>query len=168
MQHASCRAAVLPPDPHRLDSRAAHQVNEVLIHDTFEVAALTSIHADSSRADMRKFILFPANLARALCTIIVSYSGVVPRADASVEYVRKNQRCRTGCGFGPPRPMAVLNLGARVSIGYPRWRSRNPAKPDVKDSKDGRRATPFDTMITVIILIAGLGVIGRSQCSAHA
>ena len=31
-----------------------------------------------------------------------------------------------------------------------------------------RRATPFDTLIIVIILVAGLGVIGRSQRSAHA
>ena len=31
-----------------------------------------------------------------------------------------------------------------------------------------RRATPFDTMIIVRILVAGLGVIGRSQCSAYA
>jgi hypothetical protein len=31
-----------------------------------------------------------------------------------------------------------------------------------------RRATRFDTMIIVMILVPGLGVIGRSQCSAHA
>jgi hypothetical protein len=34
--------------------------------------------------------------------------------------------------------------------------------------KKWRRATPFDTMIIVIILVAGLGVIGCSQGSAHA
>ena len=31
-----------------------------------------------------------------------------------------------------------------------------------------RRATPSDTMIIVRILVAGLGVIGRSQCSVYA
>jgi hypothetical protein len=31
-----------------------------------------------------------------------------------------------------------------------------------------RRATRFDTMIIVMILVPGLGVIERSQCSAHA
>jgi hypothetical protein len=31
-----------------------------------------------------------------------------------------------------------------------------------------RRATRFDTMIIVMILVPGLGVIGPSQCSAHA
>jgi len=31
-----------------------------------------------------------------------------------------------------------------------------------------RWATPFYTMIIVTILVAGLGVIGRSQGSAHA
>jgi hypothetical protein len=31
-----------------------------------------------------------------------------------------------------------------------------------------RRATPFDTLIIVIILVAGLGMIDRSQHTAHA
>jgi hypothetical protein len=55
-----------------------------------------------------------------------------------------------------------------VSVSAPAERNIKTAGNEPILSWHLRRATPFDTLIIVIILVAGLGVIGRSQRCAHA
>jgi hypothetical protein len=55
-----------------------------------------------------------------------------------------------------------------VAISAPAERNIETAGNEPILSWHFRRTTPFDTLIIVIILVAGLGVIGRSQRSAHA
>ena len=74
---------------------------------------------------------------------------------------------------GRPRAMGMWPKSGRTDLTRcPRYRRRSPWGQTWcrarKRETTWRRATPFDTMTIVIILVAGLGVIGRSQCSAHA